>query len=175
VARNYPEIGEAVLMREIRAVRSLIFVVLVLASPAVAAPVDPVSLYGIVIGERVSVARCLLGETPTGAPCWALAPESIAKLSPPGMQAVELRFPAQGGPSISKYPLMQVMTIDDVVEEIAVFTKGMDVQEEAFRLLVEKFGQPTDQQGPRPSKIASERDSNTSTLVGAPRQSPSDS
>ena len=118
-----------------------------LASPAMSASAtEPVSMYGIVIGQPLTIARCVLNEVPVAGPCWARAHENIAKFSPPGMQSLTVQFPVLGRPRISKFDELFVKTIDDVVEEVTLYTKGIDVADAALRQLVENFGQPTDQQ-----------------------------
>jgi hypothetical protein len=103
----------------------------------------PISLYGITVGEPLSIQSCGTGRETI---CWTAVSDSLAKITPPGTTMRQVNFGSASQPRISRYPFFQLMLIDGVVEDITVFTKGVDVQDEALSQLIEKFGKPSDQQ-----------------------------
>jgi hypothetical protein len=61
------------------------------------------------------------------------------------MQMRQVFFGAQT-PRVSRFPFFQVLLTEGVVGDITIFTKGIDVQEEALSQLTDKFGAPSEQQ-----------------------------
>ena len=121
---------------------SAAFVALILLTAQTA---EPVSLYGLQLGVQPTVPRCansFFGNYDSGPTCWTPDP---AFPSEPGRHPLRLHFGATK-PEISTYPFAAVFTGDDgTVDMIEVFTTGAKSQNDAYRQLTMKFGNPTEE------------------------------
>src|SRR5690348_8935294 len=76
----------------------------------------PVSLYGLTLGEPLTIPQC--GPSRESM-CWVDAPAEIAKIAPPGMQMRQVFFGAQT-PRVSRFPFFQVLLTEGVVGDITI-------------------------------------------------------
>lgn len=122
------------------------FLAVALISPGMAeAPLPPISLLGITIGEALpSMPGCGTAEDAAlqMAKMCRLETTIFHSQTPPGVTNIELRYAATGVPPFVKYDRFAVLTMDGKVEQILIWTTGQRVQAAAVRQLSEKFGKP---------------------------------
>jgi hypothetical protein len=117
-----------------------------LATAPVIAAAPAVSLYGLELGAPFVLPECPLSEQTDM--CWSASfvPKTRAEaVLPPGpgeMREKLVYFAAGGAPRISSARYFTVKIADRALQEIAITTKGLSVQEDAFKQLSDKFGKP---------------------------------
>lgn len=122
--------------------------VLIASQAMSASPKGSVSLYGVTLGQEIPFDYCnSYGLSKTDdMPCFQQSSDYMLPTDPTKLRNGAVVFPNAITPPGLYGDRIDVVMLGDKVVEIEVHTRGLKVQDETYRQLVVKFGQPTRKQ-----------------------------